>query len=220
MPEHYSSIGEAIGAAMQHNIRLAHGPAVEPPLRVRYFPPPAADPLSLPGMVSRLEVTASPDEVAGIIEEVTGALVGPLTQLTELVAASADWARARIHLAEVGDFEDPAAGTSYGLWARLASAHKMLTIAQQDLEGAVAPIAAAPAQLTDPRNHEPFQVLRTRELLHDVMGSVPPSTPEAQRCQAAIAGSPGRVPQPSTTTATAQSTAPVTGPAAAPRRTR
>ncbi|WP_328946406.1 hypothetical protein OG259_38055 [Streptomyces sp. NBC_00250] len=45
MPEYYSSIGEAIGAAMRHNIRLAHGgrrPSVDPPCRsvaCRRLPP-------------------------------------------------------------------------------------------------------------------------------------------------------------------------------------
>ncbi|MGM9348452.1 hypothetical protein [Streptomyces salinarius] len=37
MPEYYSSIGEALGAAMQHNIRLAHrsaAPGSDKPLQV------------------------------------------------------------------------------------------------------------------------------------------------------------------------------------------
>ncbi|MFJ9841695.1 hypothetical protein ACIRYZ_14730 [Kitasatospora sp. NPDC101155] len=100
MPEYYSSIGEAVGAAMQHNVRLAQrgeGPS-EPPLQVRYFPPLAADRYSLPGMVVRLEEDASPQDVAAITEQTTGALVGPLPQLTELVAAAADWARVRVEL--------------------------------------------------------------------------------------------------------------------------
>ncbi|WP_326765307.1 hypothetical protein OG978_12590 [Streptomyces sp. NBC_01591] len=41
MPEYYSSIGEAVGAAMQHNIRLAHrgvAPGSDEPLQVRHLP--------------------------------------------------------------------------------------------------------------------------------------------------------------------------------------
>ncbi|TQF02012.1 hypothetical protein E6W39_06630 [Kitasatospora acidiphila] len=209
MPEHYSSIGEAIGAAMQHNIRLAHGPDTDPPLQVRYFPPPAADPYSMPGMISRLEVTASPQDVAGIVEETTSALVGPLPQLTELVAASADWARARLN------FDDPNNSSPYNLWVRLASAHQMLTLAQQDLEGAIGAIAAAPAELSHPRHHDIVQVLRTRELLHDVMGAGRTETAsEEKRQQAALAGSPTAAPRP-VNSATAAS--PPT--AAAPRTT-
>ncbi|MFE3737780.1 hypothetical protein [Streptomyces sp. NPDC059134] len=93
MPESYPSIGEAVGAAMQHNSGLAHGseaPGPDKPLQVRHLPHPSSDPYSVPGMIARLTETATPDEVAGIIEEVNGALAGALPQLTELVAA-ADW---------------------------------------------------------------------------------------------------------------------------------
>ncbi|MFE7271789.1 hypothetical protein [Streptomyces sp. NPDC057623] len=99
MPEFYPSIGEAIGAAIQHNIRLAHGGEAsgsDTPLQVRHLPHPSADPYSVPGMIARLTETATPHEVAGIIEEVNRALVGALPQLTELVAAAADWTRARL----------------------------------------------------------------------------------------------------------------------------
>lgn len=87
MPEYYSSIGEAVGAAMQHNIRLAHrsvAPGSDKPLQVRHLPSASADPYSVRGMISRLHEDTSPDEVAGIIEEVNGALVGALPELTEL----------------------------------------------------------------------------------------------------------------------------------------
>ncbi|WP_033819828.1 hypothetical protein [Kitasatospora sp. MBT63] len=216
MPEHYSSIGEAVGAAMQHNIRLAHRDqqtlTADQPLQVRYIPPPTADPRSLPGMVVRLEEDASPGDVAAIFEETTSALVGPLTQLTELVAAGADWARARV------DFASPGYNLSYDTWARLATAHQALLTVREDLETTTARIPDCPAEPSRSGHSETMPVLRTRELLHDVMGSVPPPTSEAQRRQAAVAGSPRRVPQPSTTpepTAT-----PTTAPAAQPRRTR
>ncbi|MFJ8442856.1 hypothetical protein [Kitasatospora griseola] len=212
MPEHYSSIGEAIGAAMQHNIRLAHGPEPEPPLQVRYFPPPAADPYSMPGMIARLEVTASPQDVAGIVEETTGALVGPLPQLTELVAATADWTRARL------DFDNPHDNPAFDLWTRLASVHYTLALAQADLESAIEGIAALPAEPTDPRHHSAVQVKRTRELLHDVMGAEFPDT-EANRQQAARSTSPGasarRAAAPATTAPT-----PASAPPRSPGRVR
>jgi hypothetical protein len=83
VPESYPSIGEAVGAAMAHNIWLAHGggaPA-DPPLPVRFIPHPSADPYSVPGMIARLTEDASPNEVAAILEEVNGALIGALPQL-------------------------------------------------------------------------------------------------------------------------------------------
>lgn len=70
MPEFYPSIGEAMGAAMQHNIRLAQGgeaPGSDTPLQVRYLPHPSANPRSAPGMIARLTETATPHEVAGIV---------------------------------------------------------------------------------------------------------------------------------------------------------
>ncbi|MGQ4473776.1 hypothetical protein ACN6K6_007272 [Streptomyces violaceoruber] len=50
MPEYYSSIGEAVGAAMQHNIRLAHrsaAPGSDKLLQVRHLPSASADPYSV-----------------------------------------------------------------------------------------------------------------------------------------------------------------------------
>lgn len=47
MPEFYPSIGEAVGAAMQHNIRLAYGGKAhgsDTPLQVRHKPPAAQNP--------------------------------------------------------------------------------------------------------------------------------------------------------------------------------
>ncbi|MEV7121216.1 hypothetical protein [Kitasatospora griseola] len=190
MPEYYSSIGEAVGAAMQHNIRLARGPESGPPLQVRQFPLPSSDPYSMPGMIARLEVTATPQDVAGIVEETTGALVGPLPQLTELVAATADWARARLN------FDDPDHNPAFDLWTRLASAHYTLTLVQADLESAIDGIAALPTEPSDPRHHDKVEVKRTRELLHDVMSDrCPDAGPEAGRQQAALAHSPSTAPR-------------------------
>ncbi|MFE9042495.1 hypothetical protein ACFYOG_16445 [Streptomyces sp. NPDC007818] len=174
MPEYYSSIGEAIGAAMQHNIRLAHSsrsPLDDPPLQVRRLPSSAANPYSVPGMIARLTEDASPDEVAGIIEEVNGALVGALPQLTELVAAAADWARVRLA------FDDPHHNPAMETWTRLAAAHGLLEDVREHLEAAEDSVAACPAERTDPRHHKMISVLRTRELLDDVLGAGPDASP-------------------------------------------
>lgn len=210
MPEYYSSIGEAVGAAMQHNIRLAHrfpAPAGEAPPQVRYLPPPSADPYSVPGMIARLTETAEPAEVAAIIEEVTGALVGALPQLTELVAAAADWTRARL------TFDDPDHNPAFETWKRLAAAHALLDDVREQLEVAEDGIAACPAEHTDPKHHRMVNVLRTRELLADVMGSGPEQAAPARerasretlRQQAARATSPAAGPKPAAAPASSAS---------------
>ncbi|MFI5662285.1 hypothetical protein [Streptomyces sp. NPDC051684] len=147
MPEYYSSIGEAVGAAMQHNIRLAHrsaAPGSDKPLQVRRLPNASADPYSVRGMISRLHEDASPDEVAGIIEEVNGALVGALPELTEPVASAADWTRARL------DFDDPHHNPTFETWTRLAAAYGMLQDVREQLEVAEDGLAACPAERTAP----------------------------------------------------------------------
>ncbi|WP_370410839.1 hypothetical protein [Streptomyces fradiae] len=178
MPEYYSSIGEAIGAAMQHNIRLAHSgrrPLDDPPLQVRRLPSAAADPYSVPGMIARLTEDASPDEVAGIIQEVNGALVGALPQLTELVADAADWARVRVA------FDDPRHNPAVETWTRLAAAHGLLEEVREQLEAAEDGVAACPAEHTDSRHHKMINVLRTRGLLDDVLGAGPHTSPLGAR---------------------------------------
>ncbi|AJF68568.1 hypothetical protein [Streptomyces vietnamensis] len=193
MPEFYSSIGEAIGAAMQHNIRLAHrsvAPSSDKSLLVRHLPSASADPYSVPGMIARLTEDATPNEVAGIIEEVNGALVGALPQLTELVAAAADWTRVRLA------FDDPHHNPVFETWTRLAAAHVMLQDVQELLAAAEDGIAPCPAERTDPRYHERVNVLRTRELLDDVLGTGPVAAeppardPNADRRRAARASTP------------------------------
>ncbi|MFD7070600.1 hypothetical protein ACFV97_25575 [Streptomyces sp. NPDC059913] len=193
MPEHYPSIGDAVGAAMQHNIRLAHGdrtPGSDEPLQVRFLPRPAADPYSVPGMIVRLTENATPAEVASIIEEVNGTLVGALPQLTELVAAAADWVRARVP-------SDPTEGPAVETWARLVAAHDMLLAVREQLEVAEDGVAACPAELGDPRHRRRFDVLRTRELLHDVLGAPAPAVKKAEenRQRAARSSSPNAVPR-------------------------
>ncbi|WP_301124987.1 hypothetical protein [Streptomyces cacaoi] len=201
MPEYYSSIGEAVGAAMQHNIRLAHrsaAPGSDKPLQVRHLPGASADPYSVRGMISRLHEDASPDEVAGIIEEVNGALVGALPELTELVASAADWTRARL------DFDDPHHKPTFETWTRLAAAYGMLQDVREQLEVAEDGLAACPAERTDPRHHQIVNVLRSRELLDDVLGAEAVTVPSAaqnvdsDRQRAARASSPRAGTSPST----------------------
>ncbi|WLQ63376.1 hypothetical protein [Streptomyces glycanivorans] len=178
VPEYYSSIGEAVGAAMQHNIRLAHrsaAPGSNKPLQVRHLPSASTDPYSVRGMISRLHEDASPDEVAGIIEEVNGALAGALPELTELVASAADWTRARL------DFDDPHHNPTFETWTRLAAAYGMLQDVREQLEVAEDGLAACPAERTDPRHHQMVNVLRSRELLDDVLGAEAAPVPSAAR---------------------------------------
>ncbi|MDX3583396.1 hypothetical protein [Streptomyces europaeiscabiei] len=202
MPEFYPSIGEAVGAAMQHNIRLAYGGKASGPdasLQARRLPHPSVDPYSVPGMIARITETATPHEIAGIIEEVNGAL-GALPQLTELVAPAADWTRARL---------------TFETWTRLAAATRMLRDVQEELELAGDMIAACPVQLSDPRYRDEVPALRTREPLSNGVGNdavadnEPPASrnPEADRRRAARASSPH---------AGAQRTAPSVGAASEP----
>ncbi|MEU9484541.1 hypothetical protein AB0D83_12910 [Streptomyces decoyicus] len=212
MPEYYSSIGEAVGAAMQHNIRLAHDnetSSCHKSQEVRHLPHPSAAPYAVPGMIARVTETAAPEEVAGVVEEVNGALVGVLPQLTELVAAVADWTRVRLA------FDEPNHHPTFETWTRLAAAHGMLRDVQEQLEVAADGIAACPAERTDPRHHEAVNVLRTLELLGDVLGAVAPPadrSPEADRQRAARTASPQaaaqRTPSPASTAEGRASTPP------------
>jgi hypothetical protein len=194
VPEFYPSIGDAVSAAMQHNIRLAYrgkAPGSDTPLQARRLPHPSADPYFVPGMLARLTERATPHEVAGIIEEVNGAL-GALPQLTELVAAAADWTRARL------TFENPHHNPTFETWTRLAAATRMLRDVQEELAVAEDMIGACPVQLSDLKYRDEVPALRTREPLSDVLGNdtiadnEPPATqnPEADRRRAALASSP------------------------------
>ncbi|MFE8915263.1 hypothetical protein [Streptomyces globisporus] len=167
MPEHYASIGEAVGAAMQHNIRLAQrsdAPGSDNPLQARHLPSASADPYSVRGMIARLHEDATPDEVAGIIKEVNGALVGALP---ELVAAAADWTRGRLEFPADPEVYYP----TWETWKVLAAAHEMLHDVHEELAVAADGIAACPAERADLRHHEKVRTLRSRELLDDVFGA-------------------------------------------------
>nr|WP_203606152.1 hypothetical protein [Streptomyces sp. SID11385] len=183
---------------MSHNIKLAHGavPGPDEDTRVRYIPPPGADSYSVRGMIHRLTEDASPGEVASILEEVTSALAGVLPELIGLTAAAADWTRLRL------SFDNPVPPNApFETWTRLAAAHNMLEGAQEYLLDAEAGVAACPQERTHPRHHEMVYELRTRELLHDVMGApaphAAPSTAdtrtETKRQQAAQSTSPNVV---------------------------
>ncbi|MGQ4473775.1 hypothetical protein ACN6K6_007271 [Streptomyces violaceoruber] len=125
-------------------------------------------------MVSRLHEDVSPDEVAGIIEEVNGARVGALPELTELVASATDWTRARLV------FDDPHHNPTFETWTRLTTAYGMLQDIREQLEVAEDGLAACPAECTDPRHHQMVNVLRSRELL-DVLGAEAAPAPSAPR---------------------------------------
>ncbi|MFD5030275.1 hypothetical protein ACFWM0_07610 [Streptomyces sp. NPDC058405] len=173
----------------------------------------------VPGMIARLTEAATPDEVAGIIEEVNGALVGALPQLTELVAAAADWTRVRLA------FDDPHDNPTFETWTRLAAAHGMLRDVQEQLEIAEDGVAACPAELTDPRHHEMVNVLRTRELPSDVLGAgavaAAPTPadgdPEANRQRAARTSSPNAAAQRTMSPADSAEATASTPPPRAPR---
>ncbi|WP_046732142.1 hypothetical protein [Streptomyces humi] len=225
MPEFYPSIGDAVGAAMLHNIRLAYGGKAsgpDAPLQARHLPHPSADLDSVPGMIARLTETATPHEVAGIIEEVIGAVVGALPQLTELVAATADWTRARL------TFENPHHNPTFETWTRLAAATRMLRDVQEELEASEDMIAACPAELSDPRYRDEVPALRTRELLTDVLGNdavadTQPSAaqnPEAGRQRAARASSPHAAIQRTAPVAGTTSESPTSTPPPRPPRSR
>ena len=210
MPDYYPSKGDAVGAAMAHNIRLAHGSqpsASDAPLPARFVPRPSDDPYSVP------------DEVACILEEANSALVGAFTQLTELVAAAADWARVRL------DFDDPHRhNLPFEAWKRLAAAQVYLQDAEEQVKIAEDLVAECPADLTDPRHHKMVNVLRTRELLHDVLGTEPaadssPPPAEEHRRGAATGSSPNTTPAPASPPLT-DTLAPTSQAAPAARRSR
>ncbi|MYV68908.1 hypothetical protein GT043_23795 [Streptomyces sp. SID2131] len=171
MPEYYSSIGEAIGAAMQHNIRLAHRsapPRPEKPLQVRHLSSASADPYSVRGMIARLTEDATPDEVAGILEEVNDTLTGALSELSELVGAAADWTRVRL------EFPLPVAhNPTWETWKRLAAAHDYLKDVRRELEAAEDGVAECPVKRGNPQEYAKVHTLRSRELLDDVFDAGP-----------------------------------------------
>lgn len=86
----------------------------------------------------------------------------------------------------------------------------MLRDVQEQLEIAEDGIAACPAELTDPRGQEKVDVLRSRELISDVLGpgadaTAPTPTggdPEVNRQRAARSSSPNAAAQRTTSPAT------------------
>jgi hypothetical protein len=149
VPERYSSIGEAVGAAMAHNIRLVYGEPSGPSA-------PVPDPHSVTGMTGRLTETATLEDIAAVLAEVNTPLTGPLVQLTELIAAAADWARLRQTLDE--PHRRPVSAT----WSKLAACHVQLRQLEQWLHEVQDVIPAIPGDLRDPRCADAFRTLRTR----------------------------------------------------------
>jgi hypothetical protein len=119
--ETYPSIGEAVAAAMRHNINLAH----RTPGRT----------LPAPGTPARLTAAASRSEAAAFLE----ATARPLAQVTGLVAAAGDWARDR------ADVDDPAA-PAYQVWQHLVAAAQRLGEARAEVEHVLRKIGSCPAE--------------------------------------------------------------------------
>jgi hypothetical protein len=183
---------------MQHNIRLAHGGETsgsDKPLQVRHLPNPSAGPYSVPGMTARLTETATPSEVAGIIEEVNGALVGVLPQLTELVAAAADWTRVRLA------FDDPHRNPTFEAWTRLAAAHGVLRDFQEQLENSPIPGTTRWSTSCGPGNCSATSSAPARSPIANRQRAARTSSPQAtaQRTTspAGAAGVPASTPLPS-----------------------
>ncbi|MFE7124914.1 hypothetical protein [Streptomyces sp. NPDC057617] len=201
MPEFHPTIGDAIGAAMAHNIRLAH--SNEPATAA---PPNRPDPYSVPGMLLRLTETTAPADVARMVEEITSPLFGVLPQVTELVATTADWTRSRLN------FDGPLHNPVFEVWQRLAVCTSLLQDAIEELDDAYAGIAACPAALSDPKHQDMVRILRTREGEDDIFTTPgqPPAEPtafqhpqaESTRQQAASAASPRATAQGATPSAT------------------
>lgn len=222
MPDYYSSIGEAVGAAMAHNIRLAHGEPTGPgaPLQVRYLPHPPVDPYSVPGMIARLTEDATPQDVAGILEEANGALVGVLPQLSELVAAAADWTRLR--LTTLGE---PHRELVFETWTRLAAARGLLRDVEENVEAAQDLVTAIPGDLRDPRCLDEIPALRTHELLSNVLGKGAPPADQppaaldaaADQQRAARSSSPHASAHRAAASGTASTGPPIPPPASPPR---
>jgi hypothetical protein len=118
--EHYPSIGEAVAAAMRHNINLAH----RPPGRT----------LPAPETPARLTAAASLGEAAAVLEAVTR----PLAQASALAAAAGDWARHR------ADVDDPAA-PAYQVWQHLVATAQRLSEARTEVDRALDKIGDCPA---------------------------------------------------------------------------
>lgn len=144
------------------------------------------------------------------------------SELTELVAAAADWTRARLN------FENPHHNPTFETWTRLAAVTRMLRDVQEELEVAEDMIAACPAELGDPRYRDEVPALRTREVLSDGLGddavadnqpSAAPS-PEAGRQRADRASSPHAAIQRTAPSAGAASEPPTSASPPRPPRSR
>ncbi|WP_224277338.1 hypothetical protein [Streptomyces sp. LS1784] len=104
-----------------------------------------------------------------------------------MVVRLEETARARV------DFDPPGYNLPYDMWTRLVTAHQALLTVREDLEAATEGIAACPAEPSPSRYPDLMPVLRTRELLHDVIGAAPEpgaNTPDTRRQAATLATSP------------------------------
>jgi hypothetical protein len=169
VPERYNSIGEAVGAAMAHNIRLVHGEPSRPGAA------PVPDPHSVTGMTDRLTETATPEEVAAVLAEITTPVTGPLAQLTELIAAAADWASLRV------TFDEPHRKVSSETWSKLTACYEDLRRTEQWLYEVQESIPTIPGDLRDPRLDGAFRTLRTQATHDDAPGEPPAAQQHAAR---------------------------------------
>lgn len=143
--EFYPSIGEAMGAAMAHNIQLAHG---TPRPNAAVATDPAA---ALRQLADRLTETASPVEVSQLLDQVLAPETGVLAALTEVTAAATDWARARL------SFENPDHNPGFDLWMRLNGCTSMLAEINHDLRSAAQEATVRPHDPVDSRHHDFIQ---------------------------------------------------------------
>jgi hypothetical protein len=210
VPEYYSSFGEAVAAAMQHNIRLAYSDRRSPPTREAE---PSQDRDSVPEMIVRVTENAGLRDVAGVIEEVNGALTDAMPQLVEFVSAVADRAHGRL------DYDDRECTDAYGTWSELRAAHRNLNQTLECLDSVIAFADALPARPASPA----FAVLRAGDQSHDAVGAGPGDQAAAgvpnDRQRAALATSPQAAAHPAQLT-TAASPAANPGAPTTARRSR
>jgi hypothetical protein len=146
VPEFHPSIGDAIGYAMAHNIRLAREGASGPdsPSTARFVGPAAA----LRDLADQLTEEAAPAEAARIVQQILDPETGVLAALTDLTAAATDWARARL------TFDNPHRNPGFELWKRLNGCTSMLAEIGLDLRTAPSEIAASPQAPVDSTHHD------------------------------------------------------------------
>ncbi|WP_051816775.1 hypothetical protein [Kitasatospora sp. NRRL B-11411] len=139
----------------------------------------------LPELTARLSGTATPAEVADVLDAVntvSADRAGILPQLTDLLATAANWSRARV------DATHPDYNPASVAWEQLANAHHYLRNVEVLLGRVQDHLDDCTGAVVDPA-HRYGVAFRTRELPH---GAANPehSDAEAKRQQAARSSSP------------------------------